>query len=764
MQNSTTTVSTPNKSVLARLLATENISVEHRNVPTAAFDLKTRTLILPRWKDMSNALYDMLVGHEVSHALNTPQTGWRTDAERLAAKHGVSTEIAKQYLNITEDARIERLIKTKFPGLRADFFKGYGELHAQNFFQITGGTDMNTMCLGDRVNLHYKLGLHVGTAIAFTAEEQAIVDAVGAAATWADAADAADALLAWDAAQWQNTQNEPQTGEGENVDVESGGEGETSDESSESQRGEGESKTGTGNGSTGNESTPADGDAENGESASSSGNTPAKTSGSSKSKSGQPMPSPRTQSAMENAMKTLNEDSTRAYDVFRVQAVEPIASAIVPFTTVMRDVEGIMARSARGTVEPLRSPDIKSAASAMATAFDRRKAADTWRRTTVAKTGNIDTLRMNQYRWNEDIFRRTTRIAEGKNHGIVILLDWSGSMTDIMQATIGQLLILTDFCRTAGVPFEVFAFTDSVYVPLRDGNDQYSPEYFDDVAQASKTWEAFTKPGMCGTAAVSLVNFLSSRMTAGQYDRMRSWLWHGWDHICRDRRYRMGSTPTVAALHHVSDYVEQFMHTNRVQIAHTVVLTDGEATDAYYPASNTSGSYRSHNVMTDAKTGHSYDLQNHMYYENGDYSKPVQVVRGSVRWGKPQYNMSVSAAIHRLRARTGCRVHWIGLTDRVGTTVPSMSGFVADKRSNWSRDGYVRGSCDAFDTAVIASSARFNVDGKNAWMDKQLNNMEAKIESAKTARTLVTAVMNAQAMSNSMRSLSSLIGEYLAVA
>lgn len=764
MQNSTTTVSTPNKSVLARLLATENISVEHRNVPTAAFDLKSRTLILPRWKDMSNALYDMLVGHEVSHALNTPQTDWRTDAERLAAKHGVSTEIGKQYLNITEDARIERLIKTKFPGLRSDFFKGYGELHAQNFFQITSGTDMNTMCLGDRVNLHYKLGLHVGTTIAFTAEEQVVVDAVGAAATWTDAVDAADALLAWDAAQWQKTQNEPQTGEGVS-DQPTGGEGEEGSESSESQRGEGESKTGTGTGSTGDESTPSDGDTDNAKAGGSSGDTPAKSSnsrGSSKPKSG--MPSPRTQSAMENAMKTLNEDNTRAYDVFRVQAVEPIAAAIVPFTTVMRDVEGIMARSARGVVEPLRSPDIKSAASAMATAFDRRKSADTWRRTTVAKTGNIDTLRMNQYRWNEDIFRRTTRIAEGKNHGIVILLDWSGSMCDIMQATIGQLLILTDFCRTAGVPFEVFAFTDSLYVPLKDGNDQYSNEYFDAAAKAAKAWEAATKPGMCGTAPVSLVNFLSSRMTAAQYERMRSSLWHGWRHICVDRRYRMGSTPTTAALHHVSDYVEKFMQTNRVQIAHTVVLTDGEATDAYRPASNTNGSYRSHSVMTDAKTGHSYDLENHMYYENSDYSKPIQVVRGSVRWDKPQYNMSVSAAIHRLRARTGCRVHWIGLTDRVGTTVPSMSGFVADKRSNWSRDGYVRGSCDAFDTAVIASSARFNVDGTNKWMDKQLGNMEAKIESAKTARTLATAVMNAQAMSNSMRSLSSLIGEYLAVA
>ena len=96
--------------MLARLLATENISVQHQNIPTAFFDLKTRSLHLPLWSNASGSLYDMLVGHEVAHALFTPVDGWRTAIDSVAAATGASKDTAKQYLNIVEDARIERMI------------------------------------------------------------------------------------------------------------------------------------------------------------------------------------------------------------------------------------------------------------------------------------------------------------------------------------------------------------------------------------------------------------------------------------------------------------------------------------------------------------------------------------------------------------------------------------------------------------------------------------------------------------------------------
>jgi len=64
------------KSNLAKLLATENVTVQHRKVQTASFNPKTRVLTLPIWKKMSTELYDLLLSHEVGHALWTPADGW----------------------------------------------------------------------------------------------------------------------------------------------------------------------------------------------------------------------------------------------------------------------------------------------------------------------------------------------------------------------------------------------------------------------------------------------------------------------------------------------------------------------------------------------------------------------------------------------------------------------------------------------------------------------------------------------------------------
>ena len=56
------------KGTLARLLATENLTVEHRRVSTASFDVNNRVLVLPIW-DASETVYDLLVGHEVGYGI-----------------------------------------------------------------------------------------------------------------------------------------------------------------------------------------------------------------------------------------------------------------------------------------------------------------------------------------------------------------------------------------------------------------------------------------------------------------------------------------------------------------------------------------------------------------------------------------------------------------------------------------------------------------------------------------------------------------------
>ena len=49
------------KSTLAKLLATEDLIVEHKNVETAQFNVHNRVLTLPNWDKASEGIFDMLV-------------------------------------------------------------------------------------------------------------------------------------------------------------------------------------------------------------------------------------------------------------------------------------------------------------------------------------------------------------------------------------------------------------------------------------------------------------------------------------------------------------------------------------------------------------------------------------------------------------------------------------------------------------------------------------------------------------------------------
>ena len=121
---------------LAKLLAAENIMVEHRPIKTAYFDVKNRVLALPMWKQMTETLYHMLVLHEVGHALETPADGWKGAIDKVKEEEESAyvAQTFQGYLNVVEDARIERKIKNKFPGSRRDFLEGYDWLHEQDFF------------------------------------------------------------------------------------------------------------------------------------------------------------------------------------------------------------------------------------------------------------------------------------------------------------------------------------------------------------------------------------------------------------------------------------------------------------------------------------------------------------------------------------------------------------------------------------------------------------------------------------------------------
>ena len=149
----------------ARLLATENLSVIRARTRTASFDIKSRILTLPMWKDMTPEIEDMLIGHEVGHALYTNDDYLEPLKE---------TPKLHSYMNVLEDVRIEKLIKRKYPGLRKRMNEGYKQLNDRDFFGTKQVQNFDDLLLIDKINLYFKAGFQCG--VTFTPDEKTFVN------------------------------------------------------------------------------------------------------------------------------------------------------------------------------------------------------------------------------------------------------------------------------------------------------------------------------------------------------------------------------------------------------------------------------------------------------------------------------------------------------------------------------------------------------------------------------------------------------------
>ena len=119
---SMSTVNREVKGMLAKCLATENLIIEYRNVPTASFDVERRILVLPNWGKASDTVFTMLTQHESAHAIFSPAGDDFDYREEYP-------EVPHDIINVLEDVRVERLFKKKYPGSARHFYNGYQELN-----------------------------------------------------------------------------------------------------------------------------------------------------------------------------------------------------------------------------------------------------------------------------------------------------------------------------------------------------------------------------------------------------------------------------------------------------------------------------------------------------------------------------------------------------------------------------------------------------------------------------------------------------------
>ena len=618
-------------------MAQEDITVQHSaSAQTAAFDVQNRCLILPVWKDMDNSMYDMLVGHEVSHALHTPAQGWQDFVGNSGMRH--------MFVNVVEDARIERMIKAKFPGLRRDFAAAYASLHDRDLFEISG-KDVSSLALIDRLNLHFKIGLHCQVPIPFSADEQQYVTRMSETETFEDVMELAQELYEMQKEEDEKNQPEqdqgsPESGAGEG----SGGDGENaadSDESGEGGAGSGaddtdESGDESGSGGEGDESGEDSGasmtdDTDDGESAESTTGESSDESGSGSEESGldyddysndpgDSSPAGATQRNFEKGMEDMRDENAGEWR-YATLPTPILENIVIDYKTIetlwtdyaasdtdrWNDKYNIERRSENATALQTYLNSIKGTVNQMVQQFQMKQAAEADKRTEIAKTGVLDTNTMINYRWSEDIFVKNEVHADGKSHGMVMYVDWSGSMSGILKDTVEQLLVLVEFCRKVNIPFEVYAFSSQRYCPF---NNYSSDEYRDWHENLPSQWTP-THELDCTPHEFSLYNFLSSRMNKREFATGLSNFWNltlGQHHygVPAPRCLSLGCTPLNEAVWCAMDMVPAFQNANSVQIVNTVFLTDGEGHGMV--ARYGYGRSNSKSFVTDKKTKKNYDM------------------------------------------------------------------------------------------------------------------------------------------------------------
>ena len=92
--------------------------------------------------------------------------------------------------------------------------------------------------------------------------------------------------------------------------------------------------------------------------------------------------------------------------------------------------------------------------------FEMKKSADAYSRASTSSTGVLDCSKLHTYKYNEDLFRKVTLLPDGKNHGLIFVLDWSGSMGSVMVTLSNNSIILSGSARKFLFPLRFIDFTN----------------------------------------------------------------------------------------------------------------------------------------------------------------------------------------------------------------------------------------------------------------------------------------------------------------
>ena len=588
------TVSIEIKGNLAKLLATEDLIIEHKPVETASFDVDRRVLTLPVWDRASETVYDMLVAHEVGHALFTPNREWFFEPEWKT--------IPLDYVNVVEDARIERLIKQRYRGLNRDFKNGYTELHNDDLFELSD-QNVNHLKPIDRINLYFKIGGHID--IEFNDIENEFVTRISRCQTFDEVLTISKEIHEYtkevqEQMQKQANAEQKESEAQDNAKVESRPDMSESNDKTQAKKDEQETDA-QGQGDQEQEE-PVKGRSDKAfpDEVQDAQQEQDETQNSGDTQGGEfgDIDVSTTQRSLDESL----EDLTNTYkDQVPTQYVTipnmNLEKVVIDFDTIKTYLdehfvkENTTDSSNQFLIEHTkRFNEFKKSSNKevnyLVKEFEMKKSADSYARQRTAKTGMLDTSKLHTYLYNEDVFKKVTTITDGKNHGLIFVLDWSGSMNNILEDTLKQLFQLVWFCRKTQIPYEVYAFTnDSWHL----GQSSEEPVYSYRNTSGDLLVDTWKEGDINIDGCFRMVNILSSKARTKDIEKQMLNLWltncsfkyHYNHHFPHPAKFHLSGTPLNEAIIATKQLVQQMM--KKIQKVHVIILTDGEA---YQPSYN----------------------------------------------------------------------------------------------------------------------------------------------------------------------------------
>lgn len=549
----------------AKLLAQENLMVHRGAVRTASFDLKNRVLVLPNWRDMSKECEDLMIGHEVGHALYTDAVCSGKSIHEAAEEAGIPFG----YINIIEDARIERMVKDKYPGIRKSFFTGYRELWEKGFFGV-GSDNVNTYSLIDRINLYFKVGIYAG--VKFNEAEKALVKRIESTNSIDEVFAIAKEVLELAKKQFETAKQkydelDLEAKDGEEHEADFDADLDYGDDFDYDEEDDPDLKPGNVAGKRDNPNQKND--------------------------QFKPEDTIRTQSHFDKKMEELADTTLEFVNVTLQPLTESQLNEFVvsyktiadrvkqyPFTPTHRYNEDSLAKS----IKDFESYVVQSnrVVNYLVKEFELKKSADIYRRARKAKRGQLDVSKLYNYKFAEDIFKRVTVLPIGKNHGMVMLVDWSGSMCDQANDTIKQIYSLVTFCKRVNIPFRVYAFSTEWQDTTNDSS--YDEKLLSDMKHRQRTkayLNSLKADALVLNREFSLLEFFSNEMKVNEINEMAKQLFCMTHQSESNYGYiwvpgmGMGGTPLNESLAWASTYLRLFKAKYLVDRLSFIVISDG---------------------------------------------------------------------------------------------------------------------------------------------------------------------------------------------